>query len=50
MSERYNAADVEPRWQKVWKDGDIFRANDESDKPKFYALEMFPYPLSLIHI
>ena len=44
MSERYNAAEVEPRWQKVWEEGDVYRADDNSDKPKFYALEMFPYP------
>ena len=43
---RYNAAEVEPRWQAVWEKDDIFRADDKSDKPKFYALEM----LSLIHI
>ena len=47
---RYNAAEVEPRWQAEWEKGDIYRADDSSEREKFYALEMFPYPSGRIHM
>ncbi len=48
--ERYNAKTTEQKWQKIWADRDVFRANDTSSKAKAYVLEMFPYPSGRIHI
>ena len=45
---RYNPADIEPKWQQTWEDNEAFRTPTELDelraKPKFYVLDMFPYP------
>jgi leucyl-tRNA synthetase len=40
----YNPKDVEPRWQRYWLEHKTFRTPDLSDKPKYYILDMFPYP------
>ena len=40
----YNHKEIESRWQQYWKDHNIYKADINKDKPKFYVLDMFPYP------
>jgi leucyl-tRNA synthetase len=49
-SERYNARESEPRWQRQWDQKAIFASKNEDSRPKYYVLEMFPYPSGRIHI
>jgi len=48
--ERYNAAEAEARWQKVWDERGIFATPNTDVRKKYYVLEMFPYPSGRIHM
>ncbi|MHA7884806.1 class I tRNA ligase family protein, partial [Nitratireductor rhodophyticola] len=49
-TERYNPRVAEPRWQKAWDEAKLFEASNDDGRPKYYVLEMFPYPSGRIHI
>lgn len=44
MAKRYDHAAIEKKWQRIWDEKELFKAEIEPDKPKYYILDMFPYP------
>ncbi len=50
MDEKYFPEKIEEKWQKRWADERAFEARDDDERPKFYALEMLPYPSGFLHM
>lgn len=44
MSKKYDHREIEPKWQKYWQERKTFKTDNNSSKPKYYVLDMFPYP------
>ena len=49
MSNKYNPAEIEPKWQQIWEEQHLYRVTEDPERPKWYALTMLPYPSGDLH-
>ena len=50
MEQHYSPREIEPKWQQRWRETELHRTRVEPGRPKFYCLEMFPYPSGEVHV
>ena len=50
MSERYNPAEIEPKWQQQWQADELYRSVIDHEREKYYFMTMLPYPSGDLHI
>ncbi|NEO45152.1 MAG: leucine--tRNA ligase, partial [Moorea sp. SIO4A3] len=50
MQSQYHPTEIEEKWQQIWEEQGLYQTPTETDKPKFYALSMFPYPSGNLHM
>ena len=50
MQERYQPQEIEGKWQRIWDEREVHRVERHDSRPKYYCLEMFPYPSGELHM